>query len=169
MINNSRGVILWRTKNALDLGHSKLVNQNTTSDISKSWIPNYVPPRIQAFRLVHESRMIRMIGLIILVAQIIILMTRMIAQICKNIWESIKNTLRGAAASRSVLAVRSLMFLYIWAIILVIRMIIWATRMISPIILNHPRVRQKPVLDAWLADLQFRFRKAARLPMQTAD
>ena len=37
---------------------------------------------------VHESRMIRMIGLIILVAQIIILMTRMIAQICKNTRES---------------------------------------------------------------------------------
>ena len=36
-------------------------------------------------RLVHESRMIRMIGLIILAAQIIILMTRMIALIRKNI------------------------------------------------------------------------------------
>ena len=34
--------------------------------------------------------------------------------------------------------------LHIWAIILVIRMIIWATRMISPIILNHPRVIYRP-------------------------
>ena len=31
-------------------------------------------------------------------------------------------------------------------IILVIRTFIWATRMKNPIILNHPRVRQKP---AW--------------------
>ena len=48
-------------------------------------------------RLVHVSRMIRMIGLIILVAQIIILMTRMIAQICKHIRESTENMLRSAA------------------------------------------------------------------------
>ena len=36
------------------------------------------------------------------------------------------------------------MFLHIWAIILVIRMIIWATGTLSPIILNHARVRQRP-------------------------
>ena len=42
------------------------------------------------------ARMIGMIGVIILIAREIILMTRMIAQICKNIRESIENTLRGA-------------------------------------------------------------------------
>ena len=108
-------------------------------------------------RLVHESRMIRMMGLIIQVAQIIILMTSMIAQICKNTRESIENKLRGAAApqgkyrkhtlgrGRALFSFLSLMLLHIWAIILAIRMIIWATRMISPIILNHPRLMHKPV------------------------
>jgi hypothetical protein len=45
---------------------------------------------------------------------------------------------------RKVFSILSLKFLYIQAIILVVRMIIWATRMISPIILNHPRVRRMP-------------------------
>ena len=40
-----------------------------------------------AYRLLPRSRMARMIGLVILVAQIIILMTRMIAQIYKKLRE----------------------------------------------------------------------------------
>ena len=40
------------------------------------------------------------------------------------------------------------MFVHIWAIIPVIRNIIWATSVISPIRLNHPRVRQRPVYNS---------------------
>ena len=54
-------------------------------------------------RLVNESRMIRMIGLIILVAQIIILMTSMIAQVCKNIrGETYGDNLQSTAARRAL-------------------------------------------------------------------
>ena len=77
-----------------------------------------------------------MIGLIILIAWIIILMTRMIARMCKNTRESKENNHRGAP--RLVI----LVFLHIWAIILVIRMIIQAIRMISLIILYHPSLRE---------------------------
>ena len=42
---------------------------------------------------------------------------------------------RGAVGGRTLFSQLRLMFLHIWAIILVIRMIIWATRMISSIIL----------------------------------
>ena len=76
-----------------------------------------------------------MIGLIILAAQIIILMTRMMAQISKNTKGSTESTLQGAAvpwrgmaAGCALFSQRSLTFFNIWAIILVIRMIIWATR-----------------------------------------
>ena len=47
-----------------------------------------------------DLALFRMIGLMILVAQIIILMTRMIAQICKNTIENRENTPKGAAAKR---------------------------------------------------------------------
>ena len=77
-----------------------------------------------------RSRMsyFRVIGLIILVAPMIILMTRMIAQLCKN-------TMQKRASVFECLA-----------IILVIRMIIWATNLISPIILSHHRPGHKPDL-----------------------
>jgi hypothetical protein len=50
----------------------------------------------------------------------------------------------GAAGGRALFSQLYLMSLYIWAIILVIATMIWATRIISPIILNHPRMRRKP-------------------------
>ena len=81
-----------------------------------------------------------MIRLIIPVAQIIILLTRMIARICKNSRASTgNNILQGAAGGRGLFSQLCLVVLHIRAIILVIGMIIWAARMISPIILNHPR------------------------------
>ena len=90
--------------------------------------------------------MIRMIGVFILIAREIILMTRMIAQICKKQSEKLRK--QGAASGRAPLGrgrtLECVFYLHIWAIILVIRTIIWAARMISPITLNHPRVRQKP-------------------------
>ena len=43
---------------------------------------------------------------------------------------------------RALFSYHSILFWHILAIILASRMIIWATRMISPISLNHPRVRQ---------------------------
>ena len=91
-----------------------------------------------------------MMGLITLVAQIIILMTRMLAQVRKNTRGSIENTLwgaavrqRGTAGGRTLFSQPPVVFLHIGAIILVIRMIICTIRMISPTILNHPRLGQK--------------------------
>ena len=93
-----------------------------------------------------------MIWLNILVAQIIILMPRMIARICKNMLERKEDKmrppatpLRGVVEHRGMASELLLVFLYISAIFLFIRMIIWATRVKSSIILNHPRLRQKPV------------------------
>ena len=103
-----------------------------------------------------------MIGLIILIAWIIILMTRMIAQMCKNTMESKEN--KGAAFGRApqgrgaplwLFSLLSLVFLHIWAIVLVSRMIIQAIRMISPIILYHPILMYKPVYSG-MGRLDFR-------------
>ena len=47
------------------------------------------------------ARMIGMIGVIILIAREIILMIRMIAQICKNTRENKENTPKGAAEGRA--------------------------------------------------------------------
>ena len=65
-----------------------------------------------------------MIGLIILIAWIIILMTRMIAQMCKNTRESKENNHRGAERpcgarpeAAPLLSLLSIVFLHIWAII----------------------------------------------------
>ena len=80
-----------------------------------------------------------------LVAQIIIPMTRMIAHVCANTRESKGSKAQpGLGRAPEGTFCTFLLFLQIWSIIIVIRMIIWATRMISPIILNHPRVGQKP-------------------------
>ncbi len=66
----------------------------------------------------------------------------------QNKWGKLKK--QGAAAPRRVCSILPQVFLYIWTIILVIRMIIWATSMIRSIILSHPKVRQKlACLLAW--------------------
>ena len=54
-----------------------------------------------------------MLGLITLVAQISILMTRMIAQICKNTRESQENTIQGTAGGHALLSQLSLLFMHI--------------------------------------------------------
>ena len=80
--------------------------------------------------------MIGMIGVIILIAREIILMTRMIAQISKNTRGNKENTSKGAwAKAVPLFYLFSRVFLHIWAIILVIRMISLAIRMKTPIIL----------------------------------
>ena len=91
--------------NSIDLPPCDILRQLKRSIVSQ--ITCLIPGReglIQsqggACRLVHESRMIRMIGLIILVAQIIILMTRMMTQICKNSRRSLENKARPLAAPR---------------------------------------------------------------------
>ena len=69
-------------------------------------------------------------------------MTSRIAQVCKNRRETEENKARPPVAPLRGAAV----FLHVWAIIiiLVIGMILWATRMIGPIILYHSRLRHKP-------------------------
>ena len=72
-----------------------------------------------------------MTRLFILVAQIIILMTRMLPQICKQNMERLENKaqpaavpLQGVAAPRRLLSELSVVLLWIGTIIRVIRMII---------------------------------------------
>ena len=63
--------------------------------------------------------------------------------------ESLEHNLQGTTANRVGTAQKACSGVWPppgrWAIMLVIRMKLWATRMIIPIILNHPRRRQQPV------------------------
>ena len=69
-------------------------------------------------------------------------MTRMIAQTYKNTREN--KDIGAQPKAAPVFSLCSLMFLRIWAIIQVIRMIALATRMISLYHPNHPGLTYKP-------------------------
>ena len=87
--------ILYNPSLLSPYGGLKIYNLNTNlahKHISHAYCPE--------FRLVTETRMRGFFRMLILIAKEIILMTRMIAQICKNTKENKENTPKGAAAKR---------------------------------------------------------------------